>query len=58
MRNMRHCRFRNTLIDLRDCYRGFGDSALSDLEAEARDRIYKLCQKIVLDFDPVKKEAE
>ena len=50
MANMDYCRFRNTLEDLRDCYRNFDDFVNKE-EAGARERMYKVCQQIVENFD-------
>lgn len=47
--NMGYCRFRNTLIDLRDCAEHLNDELGQD-EAEARKRLVRLCQKIINDF--------
>ena len=43
---MSYCRFRNTVSDLRDCYRNF-DSVESQDEAEARLRLFKICKDII-----------
>lgn len=51
MSNMSYCRFQNTLKDLRDCYENFDDT-VSPEEAKARERMYKICQQIVENFDP------
>ena len=51
MSNMSHCRFRNTLEDLRDCQSHMEDERLSPEEAEARNRLLRLCQQIANDFD-------
>ncbi len=51
MANMSHCRFQNTLEDLRDCYDNLDDSDLSEEEAKARKRLVKVCQSIVDDYD-------
>ena len=50
MGNMSYCRFQNTLGDLRDCYENLGDDLGPD-EDEARDRLVKLCRKIVDDME-------
>lgn len=52
--NMSYCRFSNTLDDLRDCYDAMGnDDEMADLseeEAKAKEKIIKLCQRIVDDY--------
>jgi len=49
MANMGHCRFQNTLADLRDCYDHIDDK-LSDVEAEAQKALVALCAEIADDF--------
>lgn len=49
MSNMDHCRFTNTLEDLRDCYEHMDDEDLSEAEAKARLRLIKLCVDIAVD---------
>lgn len=49
MANMSYCRFRNTLEDLRDCYKNMTDD-LSDEEKAARFELLKLCDMIVGDY--------
>jgi hypothetical protein len=46
MTNMSHCRFENTLNDLRDCEEHLADYDLSKSEKEYRDRLLKLCKRI------------
>lgn len=50
MSNMAHCRFRNTLGDLRDCVEhiGYGDT-IPGPEAKARFSLIRLCVQIALD---------
>lgn len=50
MGNMSYCRFENTLEDLRDCHDNF-DNTVSKDEGKARQRLYKICQSIVDNFD-------
>jgi len=50
MGNMSYCRFQNTEPDLRDCYENMDDFLAED-EHKARIRLYKLCQKIVENFE-------
>lgn len=49
MSNMSYCRFRNTLNDLRECSDNF-DEAESEEEQKARERLLKLCRKMVSDY--------
>lgn len=46
MGNMSHCRFRNTLGDLEDCWQNMDDNFRNKDEAKARIKLIKLCQKI------------
>lgn len=46
MVNMSHCRFTNTLADLRDCQDHMEDEDLSPAEQEARERLITLCKRI------------
>jgi hypothetical protein len=43
---MAHCRFQNTLLDLRDCYEHMDDDDLSDEEKDARQELLELCDRI------------
>ncbi len=56
MANMSHCRFRNTLADLRDCYEHLDDDDLSGEEMDALHKLVKLCDWIasayVIEGDP------
>lgn len=56
MSNMAHCRFRNTLPDLYDCYDAMGDDDLSAEESAARTDLVALARLIVEnygdDYDP------
>ena len=47
MSNMAHCRFQNTLADLRDCFEHLTDDDLSEEETRARTRLVKVCRNIV-----------
>ena len=49
MGNMSYCRFRNTLIDLQDCYDNMGEG-ISDLEKIAKENLIELCKEIVEEF--------
>ena len=49
MANMSYCRFQNTLRDLRDCAEFF-DDVESEEEKKARERLIKLCRKMVADY--------
>mgnify|MGYP003596457602 CR=1 FL=1 len=52
MPNMSYCRFRNTVEDLRDCYRNMDlDEERADPEeVRARQRLIELCQVIAADY--------
>jgi len=49
MSNMSHCKFRNTLDDLRDCYESM-DEPLPEDEERARKSMIRLCKKIADDY--------
>lgn len=49
MSNMGHCRFTNTLSDLRDCEEHM-DDPLSDEEEKSRHELVKLCQVVANDY--------
>lgn len=50
MANMPHCRFRNTVQSLRECYDVMDEEELSDEEARARKTLVKLCSDIASDY--------
>jgi hypothetical protein len=50
MGNMSHCRFINTLEDLRDCYDHMEDTGLSRAEVDARAKLIELCSSISDDY--------
>jgi len=52
MSNMSHCRFRNTLLDLMDCYECWDDMVTRESKEElaAQKRLLALCEKIVADY--------
>ncbi len=55
MSNMSHCRFRNTLSDLRDCRDALSEindpeKELSKEEAAAAKRLFALCREIADDY--------
>ena len=57
MSNMSHCRFENTLSDLRDCYYNMEDVPESGFEKMARYALIELCVRIADDYGhEVKKE--
>lgn len=59
MSNMSHCRFSNTLGDLKDCYDNIDDKDLSDEETASRLILIRLCVDIALDYgDEVDMEVE
>jgi len=49
--NMNHCRFQNTLTDLKQCNSDFDNMELSDEERDARIKLFKLCKKIAESYD-------
>jgi hypothetical protein len=49
MANMGHCRFQNTLEDLRDCWDYMGDE-LSENETTERERLIELCCRIAKNY--------
>lgn len=49
--NMSHCRFRNTLSDLRDCAENLYDDDVLEVEAAARQRLIEVCREIVAEAD-------
>jgi hypothetical protein len=49
MSNMRHCRFRNALADLRDCYDAMDEPLALD-ETKAREQLIALCAKIADEY--------
>ena len=52
MANMSYCRFRNTLIDLKDCYDNITEiEEMSEDELHARRKLIELCQEIAQDAD-------
>ena len=48
---MSYCRFRNTLLALRDCYYNLDDNSVSHEEFEARKQLIELCKSIGEEFD-------
>lgn len=50
MSNMSHCRFENTLRDLRDCWEHMDDTGLSEAESKARERLLSLIATIHYEF--------
>lgn len=51
MTNMSHCRFHNTLADLKDCLEHMDDKGLSEAEDKERQRLILLCHRIAGDYD-------
>ena len=50
MANMSYCRFRNTIIDLEDCFDALDDRDIeSDEEKEAAKRILKMMAEFLID---------
>lgn len=55
---MSYCRFENTLDDLRDCFEHFRtEEELSEKETKKRKALFKLCKRIVEDYEPEYEEA-
>lgn len=48
--NMDHCRFYNTLMDLRDCQEHMDDADLSEEEQDARAELLDVCWRIAKDY--------
>lgn len=59
MGNMSYCRFENTYNDLKDCYQAIknGDD-LSSSEQAYKERLIKLCSKIMLCGEPISEEGD
>lgn len=55
MANMSYCRFQNTLVDLEDAYEHFEDH-ISEGEDKCRQKMIKLCKKIVADYGKIPDE--
>ena len=56
MSNMAYCRFRNTVVDLRDCYNHIHDPLIAcsiDGEHTARRQLLELCAHILEECDNV-----
>ena len=56
MSNMSYCRFRNTLIDLRDCHEALSEmndpnTELSGEELKAFERMVRLCREIADNYE-------
>jgi hypothetical protein len=63
MANMSYCRFRNTLEDLRDCRRALSEMGdfekeLTEEEADAAKRLFKLCRELADDYAPDDESAD
>jgi len=50
MANMSHCRYRNTLEDLKACYDIMDDEPTSAEEKSAKMRLIKMCQEIAENY--------
>ena len=57
MANMSYCRFENTYRDLMDCYNNINEQ-LSDREHAYRERLAKLCETILEDYNPYCQEQD
>jgi hypothetical protein len=58
MANMAHCRFSNTLEDLRDCYEHMDDGDLSEYEMRAREQLIRLIEQIAYDYGEEEEAAD
>ena len=57
--NMSYCRFRNTLLALRDCYNSMEEKNLSIEEFKSRKDLIYLCMDIIDDYkDMVEEDFE
>ena len=54
---MSYCRFENTYRDLQDCYRNVNKSLSKD-EAYYREKLLRLCEDILSEYDPELEEDE
>ena len=50
MPNMSYCRFRNTLIDLIDCYDNMDREITDPLEKKAKEKLIIQCCEIAIDY--------
>ena len=57
MANMSYCRFENTYRDLQDCYH-YVNSRLSEREARYREKLLRLCEDILSEYDPELEEED
>ena len=58
MSNMGYCRFRNTLLDLQDCYESMQDDLESTEEHQARKDLVTLCKDIVNEIGHLDEEDD
>ena len=57
MANMSYCRFENTYRDLQDCYHNVNKSLSKD-EAHYREKLLRLCEDILSEYDPELEEED
>lgn len=57
MANMSYCRFENTYRDLQDCYHNV-NNRLSKDEARYREKLLRLCEDILSEYDPELEEED
>lgn len=50
MANMSYCRFRNTLVDLRDCRDNLGNTESIE-ETKAEKKLIELCKEIAAEYE-------
>ena len=54
MANMSHCRFTNTLSDLKDCYQALAEEGLDSLSENEKKKallLIKECRDLYFDFE-------
>lgn len=51
MSNMSHCRFENTLADLKECQEHVWSTTLSKEEHRARQQLIQVCREIAAEFE-------
>ena len=57
MSNMSYCRMENTYSDLFDCYETWEDTE-SESELKCREKILKLCKKIIDAYEEDEEDEE
>lgn len=49
--NMSYCRFRNTVLALRDCQDNIYDDLDSNEEKDAKEQLIEMCKEIAYEFN-------